>query len=153
MVKVMRASEGEHDALLETMRVGFDTQDEPKVGIFWYDPEKGELFGVYKLGVSKADLNHQGRKTINILHRKVWETEQKKAAAMGKTDSIWQGDYTQIPRGRVFQYPSGDMVVLIGSWISQYPQLFKMLLIEFDLPEDTTFMEGRHWELGHGWSE
>ena len=146
-------SSEEHDALLQTMRESFDTQDEPKVGIFWCNPERNELFGVYKTGVSSADLNHQGRKTISILHRKVWETEQKKAEAAGKAGTVWQGDYTQIPRGRIFQYPSGDMVALVGSWIDDYPRLAKMIMIEFDLPEDTVFMVGQHWELGHGWSE
>lgn len=146
-------TDNEYDILMQSMRDNFDIQDEPKVGIFWFDPNRDELFGVYKLGISETDFNHQGRKTISTLHRKVWETEQKKAEAAGKASTVWQGDYTQIPRGRIFQYPSGDMVVMVGSWIYDYPQLYKTLMIEFDLPEDTTFMVGRHWEIGHGWSE
>ena len=66
---------------------------------------------------------------------------------------MWQGDYTQVPRGRVFQYPSGDMVVVVGSWIDEYPALCQLIRIEFDLPDDAVFMVGEHWELGHGWSE
>ncbi|MCL2106205.1 MAG: hypothetical protein FWH26_03980 [Oscillospiraceae bacterium] len=152
-MKRQTLSSGEHDVLVQSMKDKFDIQDEPKVGIFWYEPVRGELFGVYKIGISETQFNHRGRKTISTLHRKVWESEQKKAEAAGKADTIWQGDYTQVPRGRVFQYPSGDMVVLVGSWIDDYPGLYRMIMIEFDLPEDTVFMTGLHWELGHGWSE
>jgi len=151
MIRVIR--ENEHEELIQTMKQSFDSQDEPKVGIFWFNPDKDELFGIYKTPVSKADMNNQGRKTINILHRKVWETEQKKANVLGKENTVWQGDYTEVPRGRIFQYPSGDMVVLIGSWIDNYSYLPKLIMIEFDLPENTTFMVGQHLELGHGWSE
>ncbi|MCL2514012.1 MAG: hypothetical protein FWF08_08930 [Oscillospiraceae bacterium] len=143
----------EYDILMQSMRDNFDIQDEPKVGIFWYDPKRDELFGVYKMGISETDFNHQGRKTISTLHRKIWETEQRKANAAGKADTVWQGDYTDMPRGRVFQYPSGEMAVMVGSWIDEYTNLCRMIMIEFDLPENTVFMVGKHWEIGHGWSE
>ncbi|GHU83200.1 hypothetical protein AGMMS50284_6330 [Clostridia bacterium] len=83
-----------------------------------------------------AEIN--GRKTISTLHRKVWEIEQRKATVANK---IIQFGKATIPK---FQYPSGDMVVMVGSWIDKYPNLPTAILIEFDLPEDTTFMVGEH---------
>ena len=37
---------------LEIMDDFLDKQDEPKAGIFWYDPAEQELFGVSSTGIS-----------------------------------------------------------------------------------------------------
>ena len=43
---------------------------------------------------------------------------------------------------------------MTGDWIEQYPALKADIIAEFQLPEENTiFLKGEHWQLGHGWSE
>ena len=57
---------------------------------------------------------------------------------MRKKDKRFKGDYTQVPRGRVFQFEDGTFVVFTGDWINNYPDVKSLILEEFDLPEDAT---------------
>lgn len=139
------------DAFKEAMMENFDTQDEPEVGIFWYSPRENELFGVRSAGVDdvaffKSSLFSNRVKTCRPLHSSVWKRESR-------TNRKFQGDYTQVPRGRVFYVENEGFVVMVGSWINDYPQCKDLVLNTFNLPDDTSFEIDSHWELGHGWSD
>jgi hypothetical protein len=128
-------------------------QDDPYVGIFWYDTETNELFGVVTANAEdvpyyKSTIFDAPARTCKPLHYKVWQKEYYRGR-----DRRFSGDYTQVPRGRVFQIKDKGFVVCVGSWINEYPQAKAEILYEFQLPEDTEFKIDSHWELGHGWSD
>lgn len=141
------------NAAIESMIDSMDEQDDPYVGIFWYDEKNDELFGVDKQPASDRKFyqsNQFGQKvkTGRKLHETIWKKE-----FMRKRDRRFRGDYTQVPRGRVFQFEDGSFVVFTGDWINRYPHVKSLILDEFDLPEDmTSFKTDVHWQLGHGWS-
>ena len=128
------------NALKELMAENIQYQDDEEVGIFWYDPENDELFGVRSADVNdvpfyKSNLfNGKEVKTCRQLHYKVWEKEYYR----GK-DKRFQGDYTLVPRGRVFFIKDEGFVVVVGNWIDKYPQAKPLILFEFNLPKDTEF--------------
>lgn len=143
----------EVNALKELMRANIEHQDDPEVGIFWYDTENDDLFGVKSSSVDELKYYHSTLfnadvKTCKALHYKVWEREYFR----GK-DKRFQGDYTQVPRGRIFYIKDKGFVVITGSWINDYPEAKSTILYEFKLPEDTEFQIDSHWDLGHGWSD
>ena len=54
-----------------------------------------------------------------------------KAAAAGKTLGIFSKDYTQVPRGRIFQRNDGVFQLMCGSWIDGH--IVDLVKDEFDL--------------------
>lgn len=142
------------NALKELMRENMQHQDDPEVGIFWYDVDADDLFGVKSASVDdvkfyKSNLfNNKEVKTCKPLHYKVWEREHYR----GK-DKRFQGDYTLVPRGRVFYVKDEGFVVIVGDWINDYPEVKPLIISEFNLPSDVTFKIDSHWSLGHGWSD
>jgi len=148
-----KLSEEESNNLIDTMKDNFDIQYNGKVGIFWYDPKNDELFGVNKIEPSSLVSNAGGQKTISTLHRAVWQKNKQRDKGKGKLNSVWSGDHTQIPRGRIWQDESGgQLYVTIGNWIETYPQAKELIIDEFDLPQDVEFRYDIHWDLGHGFS-
>jgi peptidoglycan/xylan/chitin deacetylase (PgdA/CDA1 family) len=137
------------------MRRNFDYQNEPKVGIFWYSPVHDDLFGVNKIDAIDVVPNQEGQKTIRTLHRTVWQKQRNRYMAKGKIgNSMWEGSYKMVPRGRVWQDAESErFYVMVGSWIDKYPSAMDLIIDEFDLPDDTEFVKDTHWEIGHGWSE
>ena len=82
----------------------FDEQM-PCIGIFWYDPEEHCFFGVHKKEITPKmveDAAEKGVPFINYpkLHRQIWAKEYFRAQATHEPTKF-QGDYTQVPRGRV----------------------------------------------------
>lgn len=161
MKRVVYAADWSYDseddsvnALKELMHENISRQDDPEVGIFWYDPEDESLFGVKSADVNDVDFyksnlfNGQEVKTCRPLHYKVWEKEFYR----GK-DKRFQGDYTLVPRGRIFYVKDEGFVVIVGDWIDDYPEAKDEILYEFNLPKDTKFKKDIHWCLGHGWSD
>ena len=146
------ATEQEHFAAMSTMAEYLTSQDEPKVGIFWYDEGKDELFGVSKVEASSMQFNSNGLKTIKTLHKTWWQKEKNRALSRGKDPGIYKKDYTLVPRGRIFQREDGVYQLMCGSWINE--SIVDMVKYEFDL-QDVPFelKIDEHWELGHGWSE
>ena len=142
------SKDDEVNALKELMKENISKQDDAEVGIFWYDPEEQELFGVKSADVDdvefyKSNLFNTEVKTCRPLHYKVWEREYYR----GK-DKRFQGDYTLVPRGRVFFVRDRGFVVIVGDWIDDYPEAKEEILYEFNLPQDTQFQKDRHWDLG-----
>ena len=142
------------NALKELMAENMKHQDDSEVGIFWYDPENDELFGIKSADVNDVPFYRSNLfggkevKTCRPLHYKVWEKEHYR----GK-DRRFQGDYTLVPRGRVFLVKGEGFIVVVGDWINDYPQAKSLILDEFNLPESTEFRIDEHWSLGHGWSD
>jgi len=142
------------NALKELMAENIQYQDDSEVGIFWYDPENDELFGVKSADVNdvafyKSTLfGGKEVKTCRPLHYKVWEKEYYR----GK-DQRFHGDYTLVPRGRVFFVKDEGFIVVVGDWINDYPQAKLLIISEFNLPANTEFIIDTHWNLGHGWSD
>lgn len=149
MYKYLRADQTTND-MMNAMLESRDSQDEPLVGCFWYDPDNDELFGVASEPADTAKCYNsefgKATRTGRRLHEQIWQKEYHK----GK-DKRFQGDYTQIPRGRVFLIED-QFIVMVGDWIHKYPQAKDEILYEFQLPDSTEFREDVHWDIGHGWS-
>jgi len=146
---VTQISSADNKLLMEAMHDTVDLQDEPKVGLFWYNPERNRLVGVFSVHASDLSYNAKGRKTLRTLHHTSWQKVRENAILDGSNDKIWQEeDYTQIPRGRVFQIDrmgTASFEVLVGSWIHEYPQAARLIIEEFNLKEgEFDFVESEH---------
>lgn len=149
-MNLRKLSDFEHLQAEEAMRN--DTTFEPQIGIFWYSPERDELFGVQS--IAESDLKEMGRSTFTKRHDQVWKKEHARALAKNDVNSpFFKGSNGyHIPRGRIFLKEDGYSVAL-GKWINDYPQAKDLILEEFNLPENKTeFTYDEHWDIGHGWS-
>ena len=130
-------------------------EDMPSVGIFWYDTEEHDFFGVYKRELTPKmieDAADKGLPFINYpkLHRQVWK-EQYFCALSQHKPTRFTGDYTMIPRGRV-AWSIDKFVVFVGKWAEgKEEELTKLIEKYFALPF-FEFIYDEHWDLGHGWS-
>lgn len=142
------------NAFKEVMAANMDHQDDGEVGIFWYDPEEDDVFGVKSASVDdvpyyNSDIFRGCRvKTCRPLHYKVWDRERHR----GK-DPRFSGNYTKVPRGRVFYVEGRGFVVVVGSWINEFPEAKEAIKSEFNLPNDVDFEINSHWDIGHGLSD
>ncbi len=132
------------NALKELMAANIEKQNDSEVGIFWYDSESQELFGVRSADVNDVPFYYSNLfgskvKTCRPLHYKVWQKEHFR----GK-DERFNGDYTRVPRGRVFYVEDKGFIVIVGSWIDDFPEAKHEILTEFNLPSDTEFKKDRH---------
>lgn len=148
-----KLTESEHQALMEDMK-GFDEQM-PCVGIFWYDLNDKAFFGVRKQELTPKMVEEAAEKGLPFinyphLHRQIWAKEHFRAEAM-QEETKFQGDYTQIPRGRV-AWNVNKFIVLVGKWAKPIEsELAALVEQEFSLPY-FEFVYDKHWDLGHGWS-
>lgn len=130
-------------------------EDMPSVGIFWYDTEEHDFFGVYKRELTPKmieDAADKGLPFINYpkLHRQVWKEQYFRALSQHKP-TRFIGDYTMIPRGRV-AWSINKFVVFVGKWAEgKEEELTKLIEKYFALPF-FEFIYDEHWDLGHGWS-
>ena len=141
------------NAFREIMAHNNQYVDDPYVGIFWYDTENQELFGVYSVLAEDVDYYYSDAfgakvKTCKPLHYALWQKRANK-----NKDSRFQAKYTDVPRGRVFEVENQGFIVCVGKWINDYPEAKTEILYEFQLPNDTKFVIDSHWDLGHGWSD
>lgn len=141
------------NAGIECMARNLETQSDPMVGIFWYDQYNDELFGVNSVYASELDfydssLFSESVKTSKLLHKTKWEKEYFR-----KKDKRFTGDYTKVPRGRVFEIKDSGFCICVGTWIKDHINVIEMVKEEFQLPENTIIKIDSHWDIGHGWSE
>lgn len=150
-------SEEEYNSIIDIMRQYKDAEDKPQIGIFWYSPEKDQLVDVYVQDFDSVELHPNGKRISTKIHQKVWEKNYYKARAKQDKEKLayYEQDYAWIPRGRVnFNEKENRFEVMTGDWFDQYPNLANDIIMEFQLPaENTVFLKGEHWQLGHGWSE
>ena len=141
------------NAAIEVMKDSMQYQNDPMVGIFWYDVDNNELFGIKSTYAEDARWYNSVQfntkiRTERMLHKTKWQKE-----FFRKADQRFFGDYTQIPRGRIFEFDSEGFKVYTGSWIDDYPHIKSMIIEEFQLPNNTEFVQDSHWDIGHGWSD
>lgn len=142
-----------NNSAIQAMQNDMNIQDDFMIGSFWYDTKNNELFGVDQVPANSRSYYNSVQfgtkvRTGPMLHQTRWKKE-----AIKKRDKRFFGDYTKIPRGRVFDYQDIGPVVFTGKWIEQYPQVKQLIIDEFDLPNDVIFYQDEHWDLGHGWSD
>ena len=126
-VEVKQFSEEEWDEARRLMESNRGKDDEPKVGIFWYDPLKNDLFGVRSHRVSdyvKANSRSEfGSISCSEMHEDVWKKEFHRQKYKNGGIGPFTGAYEMVPRGRIFYNPEDDeFTIAVGSWIEQYPQ-------------------------------
>lgn len=109
-------SDQDEKSVMEQMSANRGKDNEPKVGIFWYNRATNQLFGV-------------------VSHR---VSDYTKANASG---------------GQVFYHiDDGTYEVAVGKWFEEYPQAYKVILEEFNLPaEKTKAKYAIHWDIGQSW--
>ncbi len=158
---VVQSSGQEHSNVINLMKE-FMNNENPKVGIFWYNYVDNTLFGVEKGDVEL--YNDQGNiVTYPKLHKTYWQKQHHRAVAKNDINSIFykEHNYTLIPRGRIF-LEGGIFYVNVGSWINgevngqnciDKDKLRDLIVDEFNLPNDFIFRIDHHWDIGHGWSE
>ena len=151
---VKKRENSDTNAAIEAMIDSFNEQDEPMVGPFWYDPIKKEVYGhIVALAKDRPFYySHSWKKEVktgSALHKSIWERE-----FFRHKDKRFSGDYTQKPRGSVFEFKDEGFKVFVGEWINDYPEAKEEILYAFQLPRDNTeFVVDEHWDIGHGWSQ
>lgn len=154
-IKLVAYTEAEEKAVMEQMAANRGRDDEPKVGIFWYNRATNQLYGVVSHRVSdytKANAS-DGRITCSEMHEDVWKKEFRKQKYQYGGQGPFVGAYQDKPRGRVFYHiDNGTFEVAVGKWIEEYPQAYEEILKEFNLPPDkTTAKYAYHWDIGQSW--
>ena len=127
----------------------------PAVGIFWYDPEEHDFFGVYKKELTPKMVEEAAEKGLpfinyQTLHRQIWQKQYFKALAENRPTKF-KGDYTQVPRGRV-SWNIDHFVVFVGQWANDKEEELTALLEKYFALPYFEFRYDEHWDLGHGWS-
>lgn len=141
-------------AAMEAMINSMASQSNAELGPFWYDKNNKELFGVHSSPAEDCAWYKSSQFGIEVrtgkaLHETIWKKEHFR----GK-DRRFNGNYTLVPRGRVFEFKDVGYVVFTGDWIDNYPEAKDLILFEFNLPKDKTeFRKDSHWDIGHGWSQ
>lgn len=148
-------SEDEYASVMALMAANRGKDSQPKVGIFWYNRARNELFGVISHKVSdysKANAS-DGRITCSEMHEDVWKHEFRKQKYHGDSSGPYVGAYQDKPRGRVFYNIESDTYeVAVGKWIEEYPGAYQLILEEFNLPPDRTSIKyAIHWDIGMSW--
>ncbi len=144
----------ETSSAIDVMRNNDMYQDDSEVGMFWYDPEEDELFGIRSSLANSVGWYHSNQwnhdvRTDTHLHKNIWQKEFHR----GK-DKRFRGDHTLVPRGRVFEFKDEGFKIFVGDWIDDYPQAEQLIIDEFNLPKDNVeIIKDIHWDIGHGWSD
>ena len=152
---IRHSTPNEHNDFMKIMSEGLHNED-PKVGIFWYNPQRNELFGVVALSLDDQNVSDcPNGKTCKILHKKKWQQEFRKLKYKEKKENTFPyiGAYENKPRGRVF-YKDNKFLITVGSWINENENYKAIDLVEneFNLTnEDTEIVEDSHWDIGSGW--
>ncbi len=148
-------SEDEYASVMALMSANRGKDNEPKVGIFWYNRANNELFGVVSHKVSDYSRTNasDGRITCSEMHEDVWKREFRKQKYHGKGTGPFIGAYQDKPRGRVFYNMNTDTYeVAVGKWLEDYPQAYDLILEEFNLPKERTAPKyAIHWDIGMSW--
>ena len=138
----------EYSLIMDDFQV---SDDEPKVGIFWYDPEHNELFGCDDTPVSLLN----GKKSHPKLHRDYWKMQQRLDHKKSLADDIFLGDYRMTPRGRIFyDHELESFTVFTGVWIRKHPDVHDLVLDYFDLRgQIVTFEIDPRWNIGASYDD
>ncbi len=155
-VKVGEFSEEQYKEAIDTMAKNRGAGDEPKVGIFWYNPTLKQLFGV--VSHKRTDYLRPnaggGLITCSEMDEDVWKKEFRKQKYHGGGIGPFKGEYQMKPRGRVFYSPADDQyIIAVGSWIDENQDAIDLIIEEYDLPRERTVVQkASHWDIGQTWS-
>lgn len=154
----IKSSSEEHiQNTMDMMAPNLETQDNPKVGIFWYDVMTKSLFGVVAVDKNSFEKPNVGGGLISCyeLHKAVWEKGFNKQKFKYNGVGSFVGDYKDTPRGRIFYSPKENTFIInVGPWIKQHTECIDEVLQEFDLENQNYTIEiAPHWELGCGWGD
>ena len=73
---IRKSTTDEHNEFINIMSEGLHN-DDPKVGIFWYNPIQNKLFGVVALSLNDSGVTScPNGKTCKLLHKKKWQQEE-----------------------------------------------------------------------------
>ena len=140
-ITVESFSDEEYASVMALMAANRGKDSEPKVGIFWYNRARNELFGVVSHKVSdytKANAS-DGRITCSEMHEDIWKREFRRQKYHGDGNGPYVGAYQDKPRGRVFYNIESDQYeIAVGKWFEECPQAYRLILDEFDLPKEKT---------------
>ncbi len=156
-VEIGKFSDAELDEAMKLMASNRGKDDEPKVGIFWYSPQRDELFGVRSHRASeyvKANACTEfGTVSCAEMHEDVWKKEFHKQKYKNGGIGPYVGAYEMTPRGRIFYNPETDeYTIAVGEWINQYPQAIAMIEEEFNLQNTNHSVKtAHHWDIGQKW--
>ena len=152
---IRESTQQEHDDFIEIMKEGLHN-DNPKVGIFWYNPSRNELFGVVALSLYDKDVVDCPKgKTCRILHKTKWKKEYNKLKFKKDNQNTFPyiGAYENKPRGRVF-FKDNKFYITVGHWIhdDENYRVIDLVEKEFDIDrEDSEVIVDHHWDIGSGW--
>ena len=104
----------------------------PAVGIFWYDPQEHDFFGVYKK---------------ELTPKMVEEALQKGITNIEYTEPLRRHPFS----GRV-SWNIDHFVVFVGQWAADIEDELTALLEKYFALPYFEFRYDEHWDLGHGWS-
>ena len=105
----------------------FKIEENPSVGIFWYDFASHSLFGVRKQEVTPSQIETAACDGLPFIiypetNEEVWQQEK------------FPGDYARTPRGRV-SWVINKFIVLVGEWARPVEAELSLLVEkEFALP-------------------
>ena len=134
-------SHSEKEAIMKDMK-SFD-EPMPAVGIFWYDPQEHDLFGVYKKELTPKMVEEAADKGLPYINYQTLHRTHE--------PTKFSGDYTQVPRGRV-AWAVDHFVVFVGQWAKDIEDELTALLEKYFALPYFEFRYDEHWDLGHGWS-
>lgn len=156
-VEVSKMGDEELDEAMRLMQSNRGKGDEPMVGIFWYSPQRDELFGVRSHRISdytKANSRTEfGSVSCSEMHEDVWKREFHRQKYKNDGIGPYVGAYEMTPRGRIFYNPDTEVfTIAVGSWIEQYPQAVPLIVEEFNLAGTTYEVKtAHHWDIGQKW--
>ena len=140
----------EHKAYIDAIKQNVGYKPEAEVGIFWFNAEENDLFGVAKTPISKAKSTTDGIKVGRIPQKDKWIKLRKSAIIRGKSDGIFFQEYTTVPRGIVCLLEDGTFQINVGNWIKSVDKNLLIALIanEFNLEnEKVKLQEDDHWDI------
>ena len=156
-VHVEEFGKDELDDAMRLMQSNRGKGDEPMVGIFWYSPQRNDLFGVrshrvsdYSKANSRSDF---GSVSCSEMHEDVWKKEYHRQKYKNGGVGPFTGAYEMTPRGRIFYNPDTEVfTIAVGSWVEQYPQAIPLILDEFNLKGTAYVVKtAHHWDIGQKW--
>jgi len=115
-VEVKPFTDEELDEAMKLMASNRGKDDEPKVGIFWFDPRANDLFGVRSHRVTdyvKPNSRSEfGSVSCSEMHEDVWKKGFHRQKYKNGGVGPYVGAYEMMPRGRIFYNPETDVFTI-----------------------------------------
>ena len=123
-------TKSEKEAIMADMK-SFD-EPMPAVGIFWYDPEEHDFFGVYKKELTPKMVEEAKANGIKVINYE-------------------KPDHSKETKGRV-AWNIDKFIVFVGQWAKDKEEELTELIEKYVALPYFEFRYDEHWDLGHGWS-